>query len=49
MQTDAPLHIRVPKSLKEKIKKHMTSMRRKDAMANLSDAIRDLIERGLKK
>lgn len=46
MATTTQMVFRAPPDLKKKIEKRLAELRKKNLMANLSDAIRDLIERG---
>lgn len=42
------LHIRVPKSLYDKLIARLAALRETNPMANLSDAVRDVIEKGVR-
>lgn len=43
-----PLHIRVPKKMYNSLLKRLADLRKTQPMANLSDAVRDALEKGLR-
>ncbi len=42
------LHVKIPDDLRKQLFRYLATMRKKEPMATLSDAVRELLEEGLK-